>query len=50
MKQKLSISIEEEKVKQIEALLESSRFRSKSHIVEFSLDKFLQEEFKNEEK
>jgi len=44
MKQKLSISIEENKVKLIEKLLQTSRFRSKSHILEYSLDKFLTEE------
>ena len=44
MKQKLSITIDEEKIKKIEKILEDGRFRSKSHILEFSLDKFLKEE------
>ena len=48
MKQKISISIDEEKMNKIEELLKSSRFRSKSHIIEFSLERFLQEESKNE--
>lgn len=48
MKQKISISIDEEKMNKIEELLKSSRFRSKSHIIEFSLEKFLMEEFKDE--
>jgi Arc/MetJ-type ribon-helix-helix transcriptional regulator len=48
MKQKISISIDEEKMKKIENLLNSSRFRSKSHIIEYSLEKFLMEEDKNE--
>jgi len=47
MKQKLSITIDENKVKLIEKIIESGRFRNKSHILEYSLDKFL-EENKNE--
>ena len=41
MKQKLSISIDEEKVKIIEGLLKEGMFRSKSHVLEYSLNKFL---------
>jgi len=48
MKQKISISIDENKLQKIEELLKSSRFRSKSHLIEFSLEKFLMEESKNE--
>jgi len=44
MKQKISISIDEEKIKLIEKLLENGRFRNKSHILEYSLDKLLKEE------
>jgi len=47
MKQKISISIDEDKMNKIEELLKGSRFRSKSHIIEYSLEKFLQEN-KNE--
>lgn len=47
MKQKISISIDEEKMKKIEELLISSRFRSKSHIIEYSLEKFLEKETKS---
>lgn len=47
MKQKLSISIDEEKVKLIDRILEEGMFRSKSHILEYSLNKFLKE-VKNE--
>jgi Arc/MetJ-type ribon-helix-helix transcriptional regulator len=43
MKQKLSITIEEDKVKIIEEMLKDGSFRNKSHIVECSLNKFLQE-------
>ena len=46
MKQKLSITIDEEKIKKIESLLEEGLFRSKSHILEYSLNKFLKEEVK----
>jgi len=41
MKQKLSITIDEEKVKLVEKLLKEGRFRSKSHVLEYSLNKFL---------
>jgi Arc/MetJ-type ribon-helix-helix transcriptional regulator len=44
MKQKLSITIEGEKIKLIEALLKKEKFRSKSHVIEFALNKFLEEE------
>ncbi|MDD5133051.1 MAG: hypothetical protein PHD81_03030 [Candidatus Nanoarchaeia archaeon] len=47
MKQKLSITIDEEKVKLIEKIIESGKFRNKSHILEYSLNKLL-EENKNE--
>lgn len=41
MKKKLSITIGEEKIKELEKLLEGSRFRNKSHVIEYSLEKFL---------
>ena len=44
MKQKLSITIDEEKIEQIEKLLEEGLFRSKSHVLEYSLNKFLKED------
>jgi len=47
MKQKISITLDEEKIKQMEKLLEGERFRSKSHVLEYSLDKLLKEEVKN---
>jgi len=43
MKQKISISIDEEKVVLLEKLLQNGAFRSKSHVIEYSLDKFLKE-------
>ena len=44
MKQKLSITIDERKIKEIEKLLEDGKFRNKSHILEYSLNKFLKEQ------
>lgn len=44
MKQKLSVTIEEETIKLLEKLLENGRFRNKSHIIEYSLNKFLEGE------
>ncbi len=41
MKQKLSITIDEEKVRAIEALLQEGKFRNKSHVLEYSLNQFL---------
>jgi Arc/MetJ-type ribon-helix-helix transcriptional regulator len=43
MKQKLSITIEEDTIQLLERLLKEGKFRSKSHIMEYSLNKFLQE-------
>ena len=47
MKQKISVTIEEDKVKIIEKLLEEGRYRSKSHVLEYGLNKLLKEELKN---
>ena len=44
MKQKLSVSIEEDTVKLLDKFLVEGRFRNKSHIIEYSLNKFLKEE------
>ncbi len=44
MKQKLSITIDEDKIKMLEKLLKDGLFRSKSHIIEFTLNRFLQEQ------
>ena len=44
MKKKLSISIEEDKIKLLERLVKDGRFRNKSHLIEYSIDKFLREE------
>jgi Arc/MetJ-type ribon-helix-helix transcriptional regulator len=44
MKQKLSITIDEEKVQRIEEILAKGFFRNKSHILEFALATFLEKE------
>ena len=44
MKQKLSISIEDETIKLIEEIIKDGRFRNKSHIVEYSINKLLKGE------
>ena len=43
MKQKLSISIDEDKVKRIEKYIAEGRFRNKSHALEYALNVFLKE-------
>lgn len=43
MKQKLSITIDEETIKIVENILREGLFRNKSHIIEYSLNKFLKE-------
>ena len=43
MKHKLSITIDEKLVKSVKELVESGRFRNKSHIMEYSLMKFIKE-------
>jgi len=43
MKQKINITIDEEKIKLIEKLLETGRFRNKSHVLEYGLDMLLKE-------
>ena len=43
MKQKVSISIDEGKIELIEKLLDDGKFRNKSHVIEYSLDKLLKE-------
>ena len=48
MKQKLSITIDEEKIEEIKKLVEEGLFRSKSHVLEYSLNKFLKEQEGNQ--
>lgn len=44
MKKKLSISIEEDKIKLLEGIVKEGRFRNKSHLIEYSIDKFIKGE------
>jgi len=43
MKQKISVTIDEHSVKIIENILNDGRFRNRSHVIEYSLRKFLDE-------
>jgi len=43
MKQKISITIEEDLLKRLKSELKDGSFRNKSHIVEFALNKFFKE-------
>ncbi|MBU0760304.1 MAG: ribbon-helix-helix domain-containing protein [Nanoarchaeota archaeon] len=47
MKQKISVSIDEKKIVEMNKLLEKSRFRSRSHVVEYALEKLLEGEDSN---
>ena len=38
MKQKLTIALDQEKIKQMEVLLKNEEFRSKSHLIEYLLN------------
>lgn len=44
MKQKLSITIENETVRIIEELVKTGKFRNKSHAFEYSINKILRDE------
>ena len=44
MKQKLSISIDDETIKLLEKLVKEGRFRNKSHLIEYSINKFIKGE------
>ena len=43
MKQKLSVSIDEETVRVIEERVREGSFRNKSHVIEYALIRFLRE-------
>ena len=47
MKKKLSISIEEETIEDLDSYVSEGCFRNKSHVVEFSLNKTLKERKQN---
>lgn len=43
MKKKLSITIEEDKIRAIEDIIKNDSFRNKSHFIEMAVNKYLQE-------
>jgi Arc/MetJ-type ribon-helix-helix transcriptional regulator len=43
MKKKLSISIDENSVEKLDAYVQEGSFRNKSHVIEFALNKFMNE-------
>lgn len=43
MKQKISVTIDEKMIKLIEKTLADAQFRNRSHVIEYSLNKFLGE-------
>ena len=43
MKQKLSITLDEDTLRQITEQLNSGKFRNKSHLIEYALIKFLED-------
>lgn len=49
MKQKMSITVDEETAKMVEKAVEECRFRNKSHAIEYSVLKFLNEKDDNKE-
>jgi Arc/MetJ-type ribon-helix-helix transcriptional regulator len=50
MKQKVSITLDEETLKLIEESLKSRAFRNRSHVIEFSVNEILNGKEKGEEK
>jgi len=43
MKQKLSITLEEDRIIQVEEIVKSGKFRNKSHFIEVAVSKLLEE-------
>lgn len=44
MKRKLSITMEENVISKIENRLKTKKFRNKSHLIEYAVDRLLREE------
>ena len=42
MKKKLSISIEEKTITELDIFVEECTFRNKNHLIEFAIDRFLE--------
>jgi len=43
MRKKISVSIKEETINKLDEYIEDGAFRSKSHVVEFALNKFIED-------
>jgi len=43
MKQKLSITIEKDKIQAIENIIKNDNYRNKSHFIEIAINKYIQE-------
>jgi len=41
MKSKLSISMEEQTIKQLDSILDEGLFRNKSHLIEYAITQFI---------
>jgi Arc/MetJ-type ribon-helix-helix transcriptional regulator len=48
VKQKISITVDEEMISMIEEMLKDAQFRNRSHVVEYSIKRFLNEESKKQ--
>ena len=48
MKKKISISIEEDSIEKLDKLVETGRFRNKSHVFEFALKQVMEDEEYND--
>lgn len=46
-KQKISITLDNKMLKIIENILKDARFRNRSHVIEYSLKKFLEKDLDN---
>lgn len=44
MKRMLSVTIEEDKIERIETHVNKGIFRNKSHLIEFAIEKFLEDQ------
>lgn len=49
MKQKLSVSLDENLLKLIDELVDTGKFRNKSHVVEFSVNKIVKDSLGRED-
>jgi len=48
MKERLSATVDERTVKLIETILKKGKYRNKSHFIEKAIERFAEEESKNE--